>query len=355
VRLNRFLSQCGLGSRRGCEELILNGRVFINGQCVIDLATEVGDGDKVRVGSKLVSKRATIVLAFNKPRGVLCTRDDPQGRETIYDLLPKEYGHLHHVGRLDQDSEGLLLLTNDGDLSQRLLHPSEGVDKEYEVRIDKECDAKTITRLMSGVQTPEGFARAEHAWFDHPWMVHVVLKQGLKRQIREMFYRLGYEVERLVRVRVGGLWVKGMPKGGWKELTPKEVERYFQKRVSAPRAMPLQAERLKPSEVRQQRDEVVASRFADRPRAEPDPEPKPKVVKPKPTAGAPKMRGFDHEAPFVRPPREPEPEPESRFAAKKAAKKATKRTFKPTKPGGRSGARSTFTSKLNQRGGKKPR
>jgi 23S rRNA pseudouridine2605 synthase len=168
-----------------------------------------------------------MVLVLHKPAGYLCTREDTHGRPTIYDILPAKFHHLHHVGRLDQDSEGLILLTNQGDLSQRLLHPSEGVEKEYEVTLDKEFEPKHAAKLTRGIQTVEGFGRAEHVHVDAPRRVHVVLKQGLKRQIRLMFYEVGYEVVRLIRVRIGALRIAGLGLGQWRELRSTEVQQFF--------------------------------------------------------------------------------------------------------------------------------
>lgn len=199
----------------------------LNKQVVTELATTVGDDDEVTADGKPVRPAKPIVLVLNKPKGYLCTREDTHERATIYDILPAKFQHLHHVGRLDKDSEGLILLTNRGDLSHRLLHPSEGVEKEYEVRLETEFNPEHIPKLVHGVMTAEGFARAERVFMDSVWKINVVLKQGLKRQIRLMFYHLGYEVERLVRTRIGGLKLYGLPKGGWKELTEAEVERYF--------------------------------------------------------------------------------------------------------------------------------
>lgn len=234
MRLNRFLSLCGLGSRRGTEEIVREGRVAINGQRVSDLATQVNDGDEVSVDGRRVVAKEGVVIVLHKPKGYLCTREDTHERSTIYDLLPKKFHTLHHVGRLDQDSEGLILLTNRGELSQRLLHPSEGVEKEYTVRLETQFEPADIAKLVHGVMTQEGFAKAERAWVENPYVLNVVLKQGLKRQIRLMFYGLGYEVERLIRTRIGGLKLYGLPKGDWRELTDAEVERYFQKRDSRP-------------------------------------------------------------------------------------------------------------------------
>ena len=227
MRLNRFLSQCGLGSRRGCEQIILEGRVTINGKIVSELGTVVTPEDSVNVDGKPTRAETPIVIALNKPRGYICSRADERDRMTIYALLPKQLQTLHHVGRLDKESEGLLLLTNRGDLSHHLIHPSKGAEKEYEVIVDKPLDQAIMGKLVHGMLTEEGHAKAERAWMITEYRCHVVLKQGLKRQIRLMFYQLGFEVERLTRTRIGWLELKGLPKGGWKQLTETEVQRFF--------------------------------------------------------------------------------------------------------------------------------
>ncbi|MCB1226291.1 MAG: rRNA pseudouridine synthase, partial [Verrucomicrobiales bacterium] len=169
-----------------------------------------------------------VVLALHKPKGYLCSRGDKEDRSTIYDLLPLSLQALHHVGRLDKESEGLLLMTNRGDVSHRLLHPSEGVEKEYDVVVDKPLDPAVFPKLIKGMMTPEGFARAERAFAGgNEYRLTIVLKQGLKRQIRHMLYVLGFEVERLTRVRIGWLELRGLPKGGWRELSEAEVQRFF--------------------------------------------------------------------------------------------------------------------------------
>lgn len=225
MRLNRFLSACGLGSRRGSEQIILDGRVTINGKVCMTLATMVGEEDTVKVDGKPVRRQSALVIALHKPKGFVCTRDDERDRRTIYDLLPEKYGTLHHVGRLDMDSSGLILLTNQGELSQQLLHPSKGVEKEYEVTVETPFDPNKLERLMKGFHTEDGLARAERAWLISDYKLGMVLKQGYKRQIRNMLYFLGYEVKKLVRVRIGNLALTGMPEGGWKELSDADVDR----------------------------------------------------------------------------------------------------------------------------------
>ncbi|MBL9130312.1 MAG: rRNA pseudouridine synthase [Verrucomicrobiaceae bacterium] len=235
MRLNRYLSQCGVASRRGAEQIILEGRVSINGHVIKELATQVEPEDKVVVDGSPVRAELPVVIALNKPKGYLCTRGDTHDRMTIYDLLPLKMQNLHHVGRLDKDSEGLLLMTNRGDLSHRIIHPSQGAEKEYEVVTDKPMDQETMARLVKGMLTEEGHARAERAWLDTAYRAHVVLKQGLKRQIRLMFYQLGFEVERLTRTRIGWLQLRGLAKGAHRILSPTEVERFFKDMPEKPR------------------------------------------------------------------------------------------------------------------------
>lgn len=227
MRLNRYLSQCGVASRRGAEQIILEGRVSINGHIIKELATQVSPEDKVVVDGSPIRAELPVVIALNKPKGYICSRGDTHERMTIYDLLPLKLQTLHHVGRLDKESEGLILLTNRGDLSHRIIHPSQGAEKEYEVVTDKPMSQETMAKLVKGMLTEEGHARAERAWLDTSYRAHVVLKQGLKRQIRLMFYYLGFEVERLTRIRIGWLHLRGLAKGAHRQLTPTEAERFF--------------------------------------------------------------------------------------------------------------------------------
>lgn len=224
MRLNRFLAAAGLGSRRSCEQLIASGAVVINGHRIDSLATTVAPGDDVRVKGRPVRAAALVTILLNKPRGYVVTRSDEHGRRTVYDLLGNEHANLFHVGRLDKESEGLLLMTNDGALAQKLLHPSHGVEKEYEVEIDKPFDPELTSKLLRGVHIEGGRGRFESLRIVGPKLLRVVLKQGIKRQIRLMFYRLGYEVERLRRIRMGPLKDSKLPPGAWRVLATKELD-----------------------------------------------------------------------------------------------------------------------------------
>lgn len=224
MRLNRFLAAAGFGSRRACEALILDGKVSVNGHFIRELATAVQPGDDVRVSGKPARAALPVHILLNKPRGFLSTRSDERGRRTIFDLVPAHFGRLFHVGRLDKDSEGLILLTNDGALSQRLTHPGHEVDKEYEVLLDKAFDRSLGAKLVRGFQIEGGRARMERVFAISPQHLKVVLRQGIKRQIREMFFRLGYEVKRLVRTRIGPVEIGGLQPGAWRQLKAREVE-----------------------------------------------------------------------------------------------------------------------------------
>jgi len=225
VRLNRYLSSCGLGSRRSCEDLISAGRVEINGRPADTPGIQVAPGDEVKVDGEPARPARTNVVVLYKPARCLCTRSDPQGRQTIYELLPRELAHLAHVGRLDRESEGLLILTNSGDLSHRLTHPRSKVEKEYHVLIHRAFETRHRKPMLEGIETEEGLATAVAVKALEPRLIRVVLQQGLKRQIRLMFEALGYSVERLVRVRIGGFTDPALKPGKWRRLTEAEIEK----------------------------------------------------------------------------------------------------------------------------------
>ncbi len=225
MRLNRFLASAGLGSRRACDDLIREGRVSINGQAVDNLATFVSPADSVRVGRRVVRPKSHTYVLLNKPAGYVCTRSDELKRKNIFDLLPDDIGRLFHVGRLDKDSEGLIVLTNDGDLSQELTHPSHQVEKEYDVILDKSFDPTLIDKLLKGVFIEGGRAKMESVRMINPTKLTVILRQGLKRQIREMLWVAGeYRVKRLTRTRIGQLTDPKLKTGHWRPLRRPEIE-----------------------------------------------------------------------------------------------------------------------------------
>ena len=234
MRLNRYLASAGLGSRRACEGIITAGRVSINGHVVKVLATTVTPTDLVRVDNRPVEVEQPAYVMLNKPAGFLSSRTDPEQRDTVFDLLPADFPRVFHVGRLDRDSEGLLLLTNDGDFSLKLTHPRYKVEKEYEVILDRPFDMALAEKLLAGVfiavdppqpgAPPERVrARAEAVHRLAPNKMKVILRQGLKRQIRLMFLAVGYEVKRLQRVRMGSLKLGKLRPGEWRYLEEREV------------------------------------------------------------------------------------------------------------------------------------
>ena len=224
TRLNKFLASCGIGSRRSCDSLIQEGGVTLNGESCTNPATRVRDDDVVRLDGKRVSPRQTTTILFKKPRGYVCSKHDELGRATIYELLPPKFQHLNHVGRLDRDSEGLLVLTNDGELANRLTHPSNKVEKEYRVTLAAAVENHALRKLIDGVHTPEGRARAKTVKRLSPRRVSIVLETGLKRQIREMFRTLDHEVEKLFRIRIGRLTAPELALGRWRHLERHEVD-----------------------------------------------------------------------------------------------------------------------------------
>ncbi|HEX8076729.1 MAG TPA: pseudouridine synthase, partial [Chthoniobacterales bacterium] len=195
MRLNRFLAAAGLGSRRHCDELIAAGRVTLNGKVCTDFSAQPTESDHVKVDGKLVHGQRRLDLMLHKPAGFVSTRSDPHARDTIFDLLPPHLPRLFNIGRLDAQTEGLLLLTNDGDLAQRLTHPRYKIEKEYEVTLDRNWDPTLAGKLLGGIYLDGQRARIEKIHSIKPTRLRVTLRQGINRQIRRMFYEVGYEVE----------------------------------------------------------------------------------------------------------------------------------------------------------------
>jgi 23S rRNA pseudouridine2605 synthase len=224
VRLNRYLAAAGVASRRHCDELIATGRVTINGQPCTNFSAQPDERDYVKVDGKLVrpSERRLYIL-LHKPRGFVSTRQNPHGRDTIFDLLPPKLPRLFHVGRLDAQSEGLLILTNDGDFAQRLIHPRHEIEKEYEVTLDRLWDPALTSKLLRGIFLDGERAKISRLQQIGPARVRVVLRQGINRQIRRMFYEIGYDVKRLLRTRIGRLRLGDLPRGHWRMLTRTEL------------------------------------------------------------------------------------------------------------------------------------
>ncbi len=228
MRINQFLAKAGFGSRRGCEELIRTGRVAINREIVFDLARQILPGDTVQVDGKKTSLPETITLALHKPKNVLCSTTDHPGkknpRKTVFDLLPPSLPKLNYIGRLDAESEGLILMTNDGDLSQKLSHPRYKINKVYHVHLDKPFDMELKNKLLKGFFIEPGFAKMEKIYPLKDGSLEVTLAQGLNRQIRLMFYKLGYDVKRLKRILIGQLQLGKLKAGESRILNDNEIQ-----------------------------------------------------------------------------------------------------------------------------------
>ena len=223
MRLNRFLGAAGVASRRKCDELIAAGRVTINGSICTDFSAQPSERDHVKVDGKLVRLERTMTIALNKPPGFVSTRSDPHARDTIFDLLPPKFPRLFNIGRLDTQSEGLLLLTNDGDLAQRLIHPRFKIEKEYEVTLDRQWNSEDAQKLSRGIFLEGRRAQIARLHSIGPTRLRVVLRQGINQQIRRTLYAIGYEVKRLVRIRIGNLRLGDLPRGQWRPLSKSEL------------------------------------------------------------------------------------------------------------------------------------
>lgn len=228
MRLNRWLAVCGVASRRKADEMIAAGRVRLNGLVVTELGTQVEPRtDRVAVDDREIeAAEPTVHLLLNKPVGIITTVRDPGGRPTVLDLVPKDLGRLYPVGRLDFDSAGLLLLTNDGKLAHRLTHPRYGVEKVYRARLDRPVSAADLERIRKGVELDDGPTAPTTARVSdsgRPEVVEVALHEGRNRQVRRVFEQLGYQVLALVRIRFGGLILGDVKPGAWRRLTAAEV------------------------------------------------------------------------------------------------------------------------------------
>ena len=223
MRLNRFLAAAGVGSRRKCDELIATGRITINGRICTNFSAQPSERDHVKVDGKLVLRERSMTIALHKPAGFVSTKSDPHARDTIFDLLPPKFPRLFNVGRLDAQSEGLLLLTNEGDLAQRLTHPRFKIEKEYEVTLDRHWNSEHAQKLLRGIFLDGRRSQIARLHPIGPARLRVVLRQGINQQIRRMFYEVGYEVSRLVRVRIGSLRLGDLPRGQWRPVSKSEL------------------------------------------------------------------------------------------------------------------------------------
>jgi 23S rRNA pseudouridine2605 synthase len=222
-RLQKVLAQAGLGSRRACEELIAAGRVTVNGEVATLGSRADPEVDAIEVdGARIGVRQGLVHYLLNKPAGVVTTASDPQGRPTVVGLVPAE-PRVYPVGRLDADTEGLLVLTNDGELAHRLTHPSFGVDKEYLADVTGTPSRGALRRLREGVELEDGPTAPARVSLVGDHTLRITIHEGRNRQVRRMCEAVGHPVRRLVRVRIGPLADRRLPPGEWRPLTQAEV------------------------------------------------------------------------------------------------------------------------------------
>lgn len=231
-RLNKYIASAGICSRRKADEIILEGRVRVNDKVINELGFHVREKDKVYIDNKLIRPQSLEYYKFYKPAGFITTSDDEKGRKTIYDIIPAELKHLKPVGRLDKDSTGLLIMTNDGEFINEMTHPSIKVPKVYLVTINGKFTTEHAEAMYNGIviETDTGEKKTAFAETlpieikNKSSMIQVVLYQGMNRQIRKMFAKLGFEVESLKRVEHATVTIEGLKKGQIKLIKPKQVK-----------------------------------------------------------------------------------------------------------------------------------
>lgn len=231
-RLQKILAQAGVASRRNCEELIRQGRVKVNGTVVTEMGTKVDPKqDQILVDDKPINKEQLVYLLLNKPTGVITSLHDPQGRRVVTDLLAGIKERVYPVGRLDYDTSGLLLLTNDGELANRIAHPSYELDKVYRAWVKGTPSVKAIQKLASGILLEDGMTSPGEARMiredkaAQESLLEITIHEGRNRQVRRMCEAIGHPVTRLERIKLGFLTLKGVKRGEYRHLTAQEVER----------------------------------------------------------------------------------------------------------------------------------
>jgi 23S rRNA pseudouridine2605 synthase len=225
MRLNKFISLCGFASRRAADELIKEQKVSVNGEIVQDLGRQVQESDLVDIeGKKLSLPQKTTVIAFHKPAGCVCTCKDPQKRQTVYDFLPPGYKGLKYIGRLDLQSRGLLLFTDDGELAHRLTLPKYKILRHYLVWTDSPVKKSDAEQLIEGIDLEDGIKGFAEAVFFEEGCIELVLSEGKNREIRKMMAAIGYEIEDLQRIAYADIDLGDLASGDYRELSDKEIQ-----------------------------------------------------------------------------------------------------------------------------------
>ena len=227
VRLNKYISNAGVCSRRAADNLILEGRVKVNNSIVKELGVKVNAEDKVQVDNETILHEKKTYLLVNKPRNVICTKSDEKGRKSIMDLLPERFQHLYPVGRLDRNTTGVILMTNDGTLTQNLLHPSKKINKVYKVKVEKRLTQEEMNKMVSGVELEDGksnFNKLSELDEDEFFRYGIEIHSGKNRIIRRMFEAMDNRVLKLDRVMFHTFEKRGIPLGSFREVTTSELK-----------------------------------------------------------------------------------------------------------------------------------
>lgn len=231
-RLQKVIAQAGVASRRKAEELITSGKVKVNGQIVTELGTKVSDKDRIEVNNEIIEKEAKEYYLLNKPRGVVTTTSDDKNRKTVVDLIPTN-ARIYPVGRLDYDTTGVLLLTNDGDFANILMHPTSNIDKVYVAKLEGIIKGEQINQLKDGVDVDGEIVKASRVKLkkvdpkSNSCMVQITIHEGKNHQVKKMFKAVGFEVAKLKREKEAFFDLKDLQSGEFRKLTPKEVTKVF--------------------------------------------------------------------------------------------------------------------------------
>ena len=235
IRLQKLMAMCGVASRRASEQLILDGKVTVNGKVVTELGTKASLDDEIKVEGKLILKEEKVYFALYKPTGYLTTVKDDLGRRTVMDLMHTEAkkNRIFPIGRLDYDTSGILLMTNDGELSNRLINSSNNIEKQYYCRVKGHVGLDDVVKLKKGIELDGILTKSAEVFikeYDKKYgttLVDITITEGRNRQVRRMFETLGYEVKKLRRVRFGCVSTDGLSKGEYRPLKPHEVKKLY--------------------------------------------------------------------------------------------------------------------------------
>lgn len=329
-RLQKVLAAAGVASRRECEELITAGRVHVDGKIVTELGARVDlSMQTVHLDGEALTASKLVYFAINKPEGVVCTARDPAGRPRVTDLLPPSAGRVFAIGRLDMSSEGLILLTNDGELANRITHPRHGVEKLYHVQVAGMPSAEVLAEVRSGVYIDEGRVAFKHVKLKSnrksSAILEVVLDEGRNREIRRVLARVGHKVQRLQRIAVGPVRLGEMPIGSYRELTREEVTALREATTGKHKTIVLEKRPSGPRPDRKQPPHKAASKSAA-PKKDALKKDASKKSSDRPAAGSRRLIGVE----------EPKPETERPATERPAAHRPHKHS-----PAGKSAGKST--------------